>query len=76
MTAIPERDWLKPLEIPEDPEKQSLPPPPPPKIIIAPPKDIVIPSAGVDVEHGTELAHQDDNEIQENDDEEVKISAA
>jgi len=55
ITAIPERERLRPFEAPEEEEKQKLPTPPPPKIVIAPPKDIVIPSAGVDVEHGTEL---------------------
>ena len=73
LTAIPERDRLKPLNIPEDEEKQKLPTPPPPKIVIAPPKDIVIPSAGVDVDHGTEYVHQSDNEIEDNGDDEVLI---
>ena len=51
------RAMLKQTNIPDVPEKPELPPPPPPVIIIAPPKDIEIPSAGVDVEHGTELKH-------------------
>ena len=36
----------------EDDEELKLPPPTPPKIVIAPPKDIEIPSAGVDVDYG------------------------
>ena len=36
----------------------------------------MIPSAGVDVEHGTEFVHEDDKEIEDNGDEEVKITAA
>ena len=33
----------------------------------------MIPSAGVDVEHGTEFVHNSDKEIEDNGDEEVKI---
>ena len=39
--------------------------------MIAPPKDIVIPSAGVDVEHGTEFVHENDHESGSDDGEEV-----
>ena len=52
------------LKFPEEPEELGLPPPPPPKIVIAPPKDIEIPSAGVDADFGTEFKHDSDVSVE------------